>query len=48
MDSCRYSSSEYACLLGFTTGAGTETAIAVSQTYNKVISIFAELGMVTL
>ncbi|KAI9131959.1 hypothetical protein [Acaryochloris sp. CCMEE 5410] len=34
--------------LGSTTEAGIETAIAVSQTYSKVISTFAELGMVTL
>jgi len=35
-------------LLGTTTGAGPETAIAVSQTYSEVISVLAELGVVIL
>lgn len=35
-------------LLGYTTGAGPETAIAVSQTYSEVISVLAELGVVVL
>lgn len=34
--------------LGSTTGAGTETAIAVSQTYSEVISVLAELGVIIL
>lgn len=35
-------------LLGTTTGASPETAIAVSQTYSEVISVLAELGVVVL
>lgn len=34
--------------LGTTTGAGTETAIAVSQSYSEVISVLAELGVIIL